>query len=865
MKLTLFRGLRDTTPIDADLSWDELGELLSDHEVMPCGASCKGRDCPDKKSGTGWSPVEMKPGTTRSAINVHLVHAAVFDIDHTTMDVVNDLATRLDEAGLATIWHSTHNHRPPTDSCVRVVLALSRPVFAAEWPVLRAALIAKYDIPADQHAKDVSRFFFTPSCPEGNQASRIGLCFPGAAVSVDELLAGKASSGPPSSRRAVLGAPATLDPSAVDFEALRASLRNVSDPENHELVMLMLAHKPIAEEGARDDTVNRLMSVLAFALPVETPTEAVMTLARESLLALPGEGPDGDENWLPKAEYSFERARERRIESDEKKKAFAAQYRRALRHDSAAVTQDPLETVVPQEARPAGNVSTEEAASSDPGAPVPLEPGADEEPEVSEEAQGEPYTAEQLEEWMHAHGVADPKIWEKRWILQTGKTFYVFVNGKYLSPIGRDDLDVSLPRDLSRAPVRLERPAADGTSMRPAKVQELLHDHATVARHIEASLSRQETVYASKTQTIHEAVCPMRDIAVVEHPEIHKWLTLLGGEHSEKLLDWVATVHLLERQTCALYFDLPKGSGKTLFAHGICKLWTMGGPTELANIFAGFNDGLTRCPVLFADEALPDVEGITAELRKIIGSSCRNLSRKFMPSCNLDGCTRVIIGGNNDRLLTTDEDLGTDDLDAVGDRFLYIHPDDSAARYLESLGGPRHVQAWIDADMIAEHQRWLAATRKVDDSNRFLVMGVTSSFHEQLATKTRVGEAITEYLVRILSERAKLSDTIQIGSGQIWVNAECVGESTWHGKIPSIPMPSVSRTGRALNTLAVKRDSSVRVAVPAGGSRRYTFHKLRPEMLLHWAERNHVGDPDIIRERLAQPNPVILASVSTGG
>lgn len=105
-----------------------------------------------------------------------------------------------------------------------------------------------------------------------------------------------------------------------------------------------------------------------------------------------------------------------------------------------------------------------------------------------------------------------PESFKRRWIIMSGPAFYVFSGGRYLSPILRSDLDVSLPRDLAGAPIELFAPTANGGS-RKKSASELLDDHATVARHIAADMTLEHSFYDERTQTFHEAVCPRRPIA----------------------------------------------------------------------------------------------------------------------------------------------------------------------------------------------------------------------------------------------------------------------------------------------------------------------------------------------------------------
>ena len=97
---------------------------------------------------------------------------------------------------------------------------------------------------------------------------------------------------------------------------------------------------------------------------------------------------------------------------------------------------------------------------------------------------------------------------------------------------------------------------------------------------------------------------------------------------------------LLTEPCAALYLDGGAGVGKTLLADGLARLWTTNGPTELAGVVGSFNDALLSCPLVFADEVLPDVlkrtEG-TGELRKLIQARTLPLNRKFKAAAQVRG------------------------------------------------------------------------------------------------------------------------------------------------------------------------------------------------------------------------------------
>lgn len=856
MRITRYRNERDASPEVVEVEWDTLAALLTDHTRSPCSAgTCPGRDCAHK-SGPAWSPVLMRPcparchraGTSsdcgggrfhRLNANVEALTVGVFDLDHLSLEQFDAVARAVASSGLAAIVHSTHSHKPPADLCLRLVLPFNREATAEEGPRLRAAIIARLGLPADPKTKDVSRLYFLPSTPVDGEP--IAEVLTGGRIVVDEWL----KFAPAATRYDPLGIvapPAPLPPAPealteggpVDLERLRERLRHVTKPESKELARTIVDGRPLAEEGARDDTLNRAVSLCACALPAETPNEAIIELLRPSVLGMPGDPPPGQSDWLALALYKLERARERRTANDAVRDQFNAEVRARLCREAAAAI--PVEELAPGE---------------DPAAA---------------------YTPEQLAKWFAEQDCADAEEFQRRWIIQRGKAFWVFAHGLYRSPISNDDLAVSLPRDLARVPeelIALSRENAEGNT-RPAKPAEILRDHATVARDVQASLALQRSYYDPATQTFFEAVRPLRRIQPREHVEIQYWLQLLGGDQVDKLLDWVATVMRLDRQSCALYFNGEPGVGKNLFACGLARLWTTGGPAELLRVLQGFNDAITMCPLAFADEALPQQKGITSELRRLVGSTSRNLNRKFLPTCNLDGALRLVLAGNNDRLLDTGEDLSANDLDAVAGRFLYLRPNPEAREYMLDLGGPPVVGKWITEDLLAEHALWLRDNRKVNEGARFLVEGVSTEFHEHLATGSGMSGLVCEWLVRYLVDpvtarpAAGRAQLVIVGEGEVWANTEALaGDSAWKARVPSANVPSATKIGRALRNLSL--DPSGEAPRILLGDKQYTFHRIKPALLLSWAERAQVGDLDELRRRIAAPNEHIAKAKKRRG
>lgn len=861
MRIALYANEQDSSPNNQDLDWSALRAVLTFVRRTPCDP-CPGKKCPHK-FGAAWSPVEIAPCPSvcrnhgkpkyrdcgggqfhRLNDNVCAIHAAVFDIDHVTTATIEGIAARIDAAGLAAILHSTHSHRPPSDGALRLVMPISRPILPHEWPTFRAAVEDRLQLPADKQTKDLARLFFLPSASESSET--IAVAAEGAALDVDAILATvpAPAPGPRAVPYGAIAQPAEDDGEPISFDALKHRLRtlktkyshgNADDRERAEILDRILKGEPLAEEGSRDATLNRACSMLVTALHYETPPEAILEILRPSVNLIPGEPPDCG-SWFDEAADMIDRARSRRAQNDAAKRDWDEQVRQRLARESA-LADDPA----PEPEKPA----EEEAAAND-----------DEPPPVRR------YSEEQLEEWAQQQGTTIEGF-VNRWIIQRGKSFYVFVGGRYRPPITKDDLPVSLPRDLVRSPCLLVTEDKDGNE-RPLPVATILDRYATVARNVSASLALQRSFYDARTETFFEAVCPLRAIKPKAHPEIQRWLELLGGDQPDRLLDWVATCMRLDRQACAIYLDGPKSCGKSLLANGLARLWTPGGPSELARVLGGFNDVLTTCPLIFADESLPQQKGITAELRRLIGSTSRNLNRKFLPTCNLDGAVRLIIAGNNDRLLDSGEDLSSNDIEAVAGRFLYIQAPQAAADYLASLGGPPVVGKWITDDLLAEHALHLRETRHVHEGSRFLVEGVAQEFHNNLAIGSGMANSVCEWLVRYLCDPQTArpdsnelrSNLILAGLGEVWVNADALArKEAWEKRVPSVNVPSATKVGRALRNLST---GSERVKI---GDKQHKYHRISVTLLIAWAERASVVDTEALKARINSPNDALLKAL----
>lgn len=845
----------DYTVKPAELEWPQLVELLTTHERRAT------------KSGTAWVPA-IYTGTQRGNQFVKAVTLASFDCDGVpfgpgetiplhpktglplkqrsmTPEEWGAMLARVDASGYAAVVHSSFSYNPDKPKG-RIVFRTTRAMLPGEWPIVRDYLDSTLRLNADRSTKDLTRLYYLPAAPEG--APVFAATTDGTnSVDVDEIVKGhrvevlSAAIEVNANARAAaaLEAARKLNDEPVDLDGLRRML-NGAIGKNAQLLKDAVKGKAIANEGERDNTLNMLCAAARFAVPSTTPSAALVEIFRESLQKIPR---SGSEDWIGEAYNKLERHQERRILNDAARQAQHDEQFARLRAEAAR------SALVPPKPRT-------QAHGADMDTPGSTDQRAEEAIQILQDVG--PYSDEQLAEWAQDQACVDVLDFKRRWIITRLNAHYVWVEGRYLPPVPRENLEFSIQRDLARAPIELTQLDAKG-NLRMRDMRTILHECSTVARNTQADLALQRSYYEPHTQTFHEAVTPLRHLEARFHPEVHQWLELLDPSH--KLLDWVASVARLDRQLCAIYLDGPKSVGKTLLASSLARLWTTGGPSSLARILEGFNESIISCPLILADEGLPQRKGITAEIRNLIGTTSRTLNRKFLPMTSLNGALRLIIAGNNDRLMETGEELSANDLEAVASRIYYLKANQEPADYLHSIGGPPKVQSWVNQDVVAEHALFLRNTRKVNESARFLVEGDTSAFHRQLAMGSGVGSTVSEWLVRYLADpNPTTNGLVQVGNNELWVNTEAMAkEANWIRYVPSNKVPTAAQITRALRGIGKST-----ATVPINGHN-VTFHVIDPDLILTFVSRLQIGDVSAIRKKFAVANPIITAHQLTVG
>ena len=451
-----------------------------------------------------------------------------------------------------------------------------------------------------------------------------------------------------------------------------------------------------------------------------------------------------------------------------------------------------------------------------------------------------------------AQGGVTPAQLAQMWIVYRSPAYYFLrANGSYTPPIPVNDARTVATEFLARAPFSMYRLGAKSTPVRRT-MQELAEEHGQALFHIEADLTAKQTTYNPRTRTLVEAPCPLRDLKPLEDPAIAEWLMHLGGEESEKLLDWLACLPDLDKPLCALYMSGEPGTGKTLLAHSAARLWSARGVTGLNEIMGNFNAALTRCPLVLADEAVPaqwQGASSTARIRNLISSPSREMNRKYAPTCDLRGFLRMVLTANNDDLLRNEVATAAD-FQAIAERFLLIEVGPQARDYLATVTGET-ISSWLEDDLLARHVLWLRDTRTVTRGRRFWVDGNAEKVARGLMTGTRWTSLVCEWLVRYLLRPMPIDtnkeNLILREDGKLLVNDRAITDG-WliyhpHSKLE----PETHKISTALRTISRNGLKQLRKE-----GKRIRYREIDIGHLTAWADRANFTDAQTIREALGE-------------
>jgi len=330
----------------------------------------------------------------------------------------------------------------------------------------------------------------------------------------------------------------------------------------------------------------------------------------------------------------------------------------------------------------------------------------------------------------------------------------------------------------------------------------------TAANEVHMVLGAGENMFDPTTHIMNEAAGAIDPKVKPEYnAEIDHWLTLLGGDHHDKLKDWLATYPEFDMPTCALYIHGDNSVGKALFAEGLAHGLHNTTAAPYSALTGSFNEELTKCPLIWADEAIPNGfldDASSAVFRRILGTTKIVIQRKYRSPAMLSGAPRLLVTANNQDALRMREDLTPQDVEALKRRIGYVVADPATAQYLEDLGGRAYTKAWVKGKGFARHIMWLAKNRDVDRGSRYLVEGWKSDLVDNFNFNSGLNPDVLMALVNYLADGQR-SDMMPYGDGEFRVHLKTLhtkwNELTGTKKDP----PSQRRISKALNGISLEK------------------------------------------------------------
>jgi hypothetical protein len=778
-KATLYDSL--LAPDSWRLLDGELTDIIPRHVVIS-----------DKNSAPLISPAVIRPGGQRLDQDVLHVSFAVLDIDGVREE---ELVNRLPYQ-YAFLCYTSYSHRcackdPTFDkkgkctSCYkkpgafRLAIPLSRPVLPKEWKDFWVRLNQMFDNLGDPKCKGLSHAYFVPAV-----RTQVDLALAhydwndGETVNVDTVLA-----LPAAPRRAAIPV------AGLSLQGFRDAARRQKRHMKARFDAL-IAGDPFAQPSERNATSFQMMRDLARNLPDVNP-DALRPFLAPSIDAME---PDNGFNL------------------DVVIRQFAT-----AQNDLAAERAEEE-----NQAREAARLDVERAFSRTPYA-----------------GRSEPYTAEEIQAFAAFHGAASM---EHLWVLQRGQTFYAWLGDNYYGPYQQIETPATVAlAPASSAGVERYTITKNGPILKPWT--KLAEQYGTVIEKVMVDLSAQYARFDPHQRVLYEAPCPIREIEPRFDPDIDRWMRLFAAENYGQFLSWMASVPRVKEPTAVLFVRSQRGSGKTMLMNGLGRLWLRPDEEvpEIVDTMVGnkeFNDALTRCPLTVADENFPPNK--SAELRRFMQARSHTLRRKFMPVATVIGAPRIIIAANNNNLLKIREVLTADDVEAIGERILYLQPAPEARDFLLSLGD-RPRERWVNGNGLAAHCLWLHQNHEYERGSRFLVEGKQGSFHRSLAISTSVSSAICEWLARYLRDpkRADQCDTATalMKDGDLLVSPSGLAQY-WELYTTNFrPAPELRDVSTALQALTHRDRRVVKVKNKATH-----FRVVNMDFLRQWAEDNDWGD-----------------------
>lgn len=296
-----------------------------------------------------------------------------------------------------------------------------------------------------------------------------------------------------------------------------------------------------------------------------------------------------------------------------------------------------------------------------------------------------------------------------------GDALYLRVGNDWIGPaVGRDAPDVMIGHYLSST---IELFTHDG---KPKTKRHLIRQYGHVVKEHRIVLGATQSTYDPRSETFSEAQARPRVFDAQYSEAVNRYITALAGNAmvAQDINTWLAMLPDLTTTLASLVIVGRRGIGKSLLAAACARLWSDKGPSRAVDVFSDWTGSILRCPLVFADEYLPKGLGMSGRIREFVASHTHTITRKFLPSVEAIGCSRLIIAGNNDNILSFGENLNAEDLAAIAERFYLVHAHATGI-------DPETARRFVDEDELAKHCLWLNRNMARTRHGRFWIRGMS--------------------------------------------------------------------------------------------------------------------------------------------
>ena len=399
-------------------------------------------------------------------------------------------------------------------------------------------------------------------------------------------------------------------------------------------------------------------------------------------------------------------------------------------------------------------------------------------------------------------------------------------------------------------------------------IPRLMNTHGACAHSVrltrETPESRIEFSFDYQGKPIANLIIPAagmkHDVDAHYDPMVDEWLHRMGGEHADKLLDWLAVYPDLTRPLAGLYLQGAPSIGKGMLVLGLRNLTVSGMHAPFHEALDQFQDSMLQTPLVWADEETSSSsrsqKSVMNIYKKLVTGEFNSLNGKSKTPVHVDGFWRVLLTANTDKLLRWDEDVSEADLGALVQRTLHIKCDsDSALQYLANIGGRAGTQGWPENN-IPRHIQWLRENRIVQTGARLGVEGVKTEFHERLTINTGGTDVVVRAVGHVIGDHNRFPNTVFFkGEGrdkQVFINSKNLHSAMLilYGNDKSAKLPSISKVGPSMRHLAVGGDSQV-LRLKAAGDRNASVHRVYEiDLTVLLRHLDHLGEPVDLRGSL---------------